>query len=111
MGAPLKLRESRIDFRRKHKHGLAKLLAGLTKESDDAVAVLVKCMTQTADVKLSFEAAKKLLDMRKECEVIINTDDIQRMLLESKNPDRSRDLVADDDDTPQIDFSNIQDGN
>lgn len=103
------MREDKISFRRKQKHGLDSLLKGLKKETDGALEIIVKCM-ESADEKLRFSAASKLLDMRKECEVIINTDDIQRMLLESKNPERSRGLVE-DDDTPLIDFENLQDVN
>lgn len=106
MGAHLRLREEKIDFRRKNSHGLKSMLRDLTKETEGAVAVLVKLLA-SQDERVRLQAANKLLDLRKECEVIINTDDIQRMLLESKNPDRVRGLV-DDDDTPDVDFSTVR---
>jgi HEAT repeat protein len=82
------------------------MLRDLSKETEGAVEILV-ALLKSADERVRLQAANKLLDLRKECEVIINTDDIQRMLLESKNPDRVRGLVE-DDDSPDIDFTQIQ---
>ena len=104
MGANLRLKEEKISFLRKQSHDLKSLLRSVTKETEDAVAIIVKCM-ESKDEKMRFAAASKLLDMRKDLAVTINTDDIQRMLLESKNPDRVKNLVPEDDDTPQIDFT------
>lgn len=107
MGANLRVREAKISFRRKQKHGLSKLLKSVTDASDDALEVIVKLM-KSDDERVAKSAADKILDLRKELEVIINTDEIQRMMLESKNPDRKGALEDDDDDTPEVDFTEVQ---
>lgn len=106
MGVQLKHKEEKIDFRRKQKHGLKGILKDLTDEWDTLLPELVK-LAKSTDERIKMQALSKLWDMRKECEQIINTDDIQRMLLESKNPDRVRGLIE-DDDTPDVDFTQIQ---
>lgn len=106
MGVQLKLKEDTISFRRKQSHELKSLLRSLNKETENAVEIIVSLM-QSPDEKMRLAAATKLLDMHKEVSVIINTDDIQRMLLESKNPDRNRTLI--EDDTPMVDFETVQD--
>lgn len=77
----------------------------------DALEKLVHIMKNSKDERLVAQVSKQILDMRKEVAVLINTDEIQRLLLESKNPDRVKQLTTEDDedDTPQVDFSNIQD--
>lgn len=107
MGANLKLKEEKISFLRKQSHTLKPLQKSLAKEVEDAVRELVKLM-ESDDPRMKFQASKAILDYYKDISAAINTDDIQRMLLESKNPDRVTRLVE-DDDTPQINFDDIQD--
>lgn len=105
MGVQLKHKEEKIDFRRKQKHGLKGVLKDLTDEWEELLPLLVK-HAKDADKRISMQALSKLWDMRVQAEQIINTDDIQRLLLESKNPDRVRGLIE-DDDTPDVDFTKI----
>lgn len=107
MGANLKVREEKITFRRKQSHDLKKLDKLLEKEMVDALEKLVYIMNNSKDDRLVLQAANKILDMRKDVATLINTDDIQRLLLESKNPDRVPQLVE-DDDSPAVDFTKIQ---
>lgn len=106
MGVPLKYKEEKLDFRRKNKHGLTKVLKELT---DEWVELLPKLLehAKSKDDRISMQALSKLWDMRVQAEQIINEDDMKRMLLESRNPDRVRGLVE-DDDTPSVDFTVIQ---
>lgn len=108
MGANLRVREEKISFRRKQSHDLKKLDKLLEKEMVDALEKLVHTMNNSKDERLVAQVAKQILDMRKEVAVLINTDEIQRLLLESKNPDRAAQLTVDDDDTPSVDFTTIQ---
>lgn len=109
MGANLKLREENITFRRKQKHQLNKLDKILADIEDEVVEALLKILRETKDEGKRMQAATKLMDLRIQVSGIINTDEIQRLLLEIKNPDRVRKLVPDDDDVPQINFTDIVD--
>lgn len=109
MGANLKLREENITFRRKQRHELKKLDKILADIEDEVVEALLKILRETKDENKRMQAATKLMDLRIQVSGIINTDEIQRLLLETKNPDRVRNLVPDDDDVPQINFTDIVD--
>lgn len=103
MGAQLKVREEKISFRRKQSHDLKKLNGLLEKEMIEALEKLVHTMNNSKDERLVAQVAKQILDMRKEVAVLINTDEIQRLLLESKNPDRVKQLTVDDEDeVPEV---------
>ncbi len=70
--------------------------------------VIAKLLEST-DEKVRMAAATKLLDLRKEIAVIINTDEIQRLMLESKNPERGKQLSVDEDeDDPAYGFDVIE---
>jgi hypothetical protein len=110
MGANLRHREENITFRRKQKHQLNKLDKILADIEDEVVEALLKILRETKDEGKRMQAATKLMDLRIQVSGIINTDEIQRLLLETKNPDRVRNLVPeDDDDVPQINFTDIVD--
>lgn len=111
MGANLKLREENITFRRKQKHQLNKLDKILADIEDEVVEALLKILRETKDEGKRMQAATKLMDLRIQVSGIINTDEIQRLLLETKNPDRVRNLVPDDDDVPEVNFTNLIDAN
>jgi hypothetical protein len=108
MGANLKLREENITFRRKQTY-LKKLNKILEDVEDEVVEALLKILRETKDEGKRMQAATKLMDLRIQVSGIINTDEIQRLLLETKNPDRVRNLVPEDDDVPQINFTDIVD--
>jgi len=102
-------REETLTFKRKNSHDLAKLLRSLTKESEDAVGILVTLM-KSQDEKLRFQAASKLLDLQRQVAEDINKDNITRTLLESKNSERSRSLTPEEqDNVPLVDFGTILD--
>ena len=107
MGAQLKVREEKISFRRKQEHDLKSLKKMLLKEQKAAVDVLAKLMN-SQDEKIAMQAASKMLDLLKEVTNAIDADDIKRMFLESKNPERTGQLSVDDDDTPDVDFTRLQ---
>lgn len=87
---------------------MTKLLRSVGKETDAAVEVIAKLLEST-DEKVRMAAATKLLDLRKEIAVIINTDEIQRLMLESKNPERGKQLSVDEDeDDPAYGFDVIE---
>lgn len=108
MGANLKYREEPLTFRRKQTHDLNKFLRSLTKESENVVETLVELLKHT-DPKIRLTAASKLGDFLTTVAEIVDKDNLQRLLLESKNPERGRNLALEDDDTPQINFDQIQD--
>ena len=93
-------------FHRRQSHDLNKLLKSITKESDNAVEIIVACMKSTEE-KMRFNAATKLLDLQVEVAEHINRDQMQRLIANArfKGPPE---LAVEDDDTPQIDFNEIQ---
>lgn len=107
MGANLKISSSPITFRRKQRHESAKLLSSLTAESQDAVEVLVALLKST-DAKIRMAAADKLLTFQVQIAENVNRDSIQRLLLESKYGKNDGSYET-EDNTPLIDFGNIQD--
>lgn len=105
IGAQLKTRE--IGFKRRQNHPLNKVLKSLTAESENAVEILVKLMTSPdTDDKTKLAAASKLLDLQRQVAADINQDELQRLIANVKfgGP---KELEV-DDDTPQIDFSVVQ---
>lgn len=106
MGANLKVRE--VGFHRRNSHPLKKLLASLTKESEDAVEILVALMTgKDTDDKTKLAAASKLLDLQRQIAQDINQDELQRLIANVKFGGPKQ--LETEDDTPQIDFSTIVD--
>jgi hypothetical protein len=104
---PLQYKEDKLTFRRTNKHELKKLILAMNNKTDKVVEKLMK-LIESPDEKVSLMAIAKFLDIYKESTVAVSTDEIQRLLLESKNPDRVRGLVE-DDDTPTLDFTTVQD--
>jgi endonuclease III len=106
LGANLRVRE--VGFKRKQNHPLNKVLKSLTAESENAVDILVKLMTsEDTDDKTKLAAASKLLDLQRQVAADINQDELQRLIANVKfgGP---RELEV-DDDTPQIDFTQVID--
>lgn len=97
-----------ITFRRRQKHDLKGLLKELESETDTAILALKQCMA-SSDEKIKFNAAIKVIELRKEVSELINTDEIQRMLLESKNPERTKQLTTDEeDDNPAVGYEIVE---
>lgn len=111
MGQNLKIREIPVTFQRKQTHELTKLLRSLTKQSEAAVAALVKLL-DSADEKIVLAAAKSIVDALAQASDIVNKDDISRVLMELKhNPNGKKlttDLEDEEEDVPSIDFHTIQ---
>lgn len=106
MGAQLAVRE--VGFARRQNHPLKKLLNSLTKESEDAVEILVALMTgKDTDDKTKLAAASKLLDLQRQIAQDINQDELQRLIANVKFGGPKQ--LETEDDTPQIDFSTIVD--
>lgn len=106
MGAQLAVRE--VGFARRQNHPLKKLLNSLTKESEDAVEVILAIMNDDkADDKTRLAAASKLLDLQRQVAQDINQDELQRLIANVKFGGPKE--LETDDDTPAIDFSVVQD--
>jgi hypothetical protein len=106
MGAQLAVRE--VGFARRQNHPLKKLLANLTKESEDAVEVILSIMNDDkVDQKTRLAAASKLLDLQRQVAQDINQDELQRLIANVKFGGPKE--LETEDDTPAIDFSVVQD--
>lgn len=105
MGAQLRIVEQ--GFHRRQSHDLTKLLRALSKESDNVVEILLKLMTSESD-KIKMAAVAKFFDIQYEVAEAINRDQMQRLLANAKYAGPKQLGVDEDDDTPQIDFSEIQ---
>lgn len=102
-------KEEALTFRRKQKHPLAKLIAAMTKESEGMLEKLIE-LSNNEDSKIRLAAISKFYDVYKDSVEAENKDNITRTLLESKNPERSKNLVPEEGDSvPLVDFSTIQD--
>ncbi len=98
-----------LTFRRKQNHPLSKLLREISKETPEAVKKLVDLM-DSENEKIALGAASKLVDMQIDIANAIEKDDITRTLAEIKlNGPQQLGEVDDEDDTPKIDFTTIQD--
>lgn len=106
IGAQLKVRES-DGFHRRQSHDLAKMLRSMNKESEEALKVLLKLMEST-DERIRLESVKLFMTIYKEIANTINDDQMRRLIAAAKfgGP---RQLEIDEDDTPLVDFNNIQD--
>lgn len=110
MGAQLKkYKEETVTFRRKQNHDLKKLNKVLSELDEEIIAKYLLIVRTCKDEGKVLQALNKLADLRIQVSNILNTDEIQRLLLETKNPDRVRNLVPEDDDVPQINFTDIVD--
>lgn len=108
LGAQLKVRESE-GFHRRQSHDLAKLLREMNKESKPVLDVLLTLM-KSEDEKIKLEAVKTFLNTYKDVAREINEDQLRRLLANAKfgGP---KELEFDEDDTPQVNFNDIQDVN
>lgn len=109
MGQILKYKEDTISFRRRQKHPLNNLLKELTLETEGAVKTLKELLT-SADDKIKLQAASKLLEFTASVSEAINEDDLKRLFMQSKHEAAGggKGLIP-DDDTPLVDFNQIQD--
>jgi hypothetical protein len=96
-------------FARKNKHELSAILKKLTAESEGAVEKLVFLMMKSGDEKLQLLAASKILDMQREIARDINNDQLQRIIGNVKFGGPRQLSTEEEDDMPQIDFSQVQD--
>lgn len=105
LGAQLAVKE--VGFHRRQNHPLKKLLASLTKESEDAIEVILKIMNdKEVDDKTRLAAASKLLDLQRQVAQDINQDELQRLIANVKFGGPKQ-LEVDDDDTPDVDFTQV----
>lgn len=82
------------------------MLKSLTAESEGAVEMLVAIMNnKDTDDKTKLAAASKLLDLQRQVAADINQDELQRLIANVKfgGP---RQLEV-DDDTPDVDFTQV----
>ena len=106
MGANLKI-ASEQGFRRKQNHPLTGILKKLNKEAEGAVEMLVTLMTaEDSDDKTKLAAASKLLEFQRQAAQDINQDELQRLIANIKfgGP---KSLEYEDDDTPDVDFTQV----
>ena len=92
-------------FARRQKHENAALLKLLSKESADAVDTLNKLL-KSEDDKVKLGAAKAIIELQRDLANDINTDDLQRLIANVKYNGPGE---LEEDDTPQINFTDIID--
>ncbi len=102
MGAQLRVVER--GFARRQKHESAALLKILSKSTQEAVDALEKLL-KSQDEKIVLGAAKAVIELQRDLANDINTDDLQRLIANVKYGGPKE---LEEDDTPSIDFSNIQ---
>lgn len=105
MGANLKVVET--GFLRKQTHDLNKPIRLIAKELESIIEKLVQ-LTESKDEKISKGACESLLDYMCKMTEQRDRDEIQRRLAHIKYGGGARTLET-EDDTPLIDFGNIQD--
>lgn len=105
MGVPLK--ETPLTFRRRNKHPLDKLVKLTSKEMEDMLERLV-ALSQSKDEKIALGATKEYIDIHMTAAERVEKDDITRTLAEIKLNPGTKHLEVDEDDTPRIDFTEIQ---
>lgn len=83
------------------------MLKSLTAESENAIEILVGLMTaKDTDDKTKLAAASKLLDLQRQVAQDINQDELQRLIANVKFGGPKQ-LEVDDDDTPDVDFTQV----
>lgn len=98
--------KSKINLVRSRPHELASIIKSLAKQSEKAILTLSE-LCSSKDAKIALEAAKALLNSIKEMSTSAHRDELQLILVKSKIGQATKAPVA--DDTPFIDFNNIQD--
>lgn len=102
MGAQLKVVEQ--GFHRRQKHEAAVLVKLLSPEMRDAVDSLKELMA-SEDEKVKANALKMFFEVYRNAVNDVNTDQLQRLLANSKYGG-PKELEV-DDDTPDIDFTQV----
>lgn len=102
------LKETPLTFRRKNKHPLKDLLKLTSKEIGETIDRLVK-LASSENEKIALGANSKIMDLHIEATNAVEKDDITRTLAEIKLNGPKQLEMVDEDDTPQIDFNEIQD--
>jgi hypothetical protein len=97
-----------VSFRRRQNHDLKGILKKLGTESLEAIEVLVTLLKSTDD-RIKLSAATKLIDAHVQVSNIVNDDAFKRVLAEAKYPTPGELTTEEEDDTPQINFEEIQD--
>lgn len=91
----------------KSTHDLKKLLTGLKKISEEALAVLVAGL-HSEDEKLRLQAAQQILKFQVDVAKEINQDSINRLILQVKTEGLiGHGSTVPEDSTPKLDFDNI----
>lgn len=101
------LKETPLTFRRKNKHPLDKLVKLTGKEMEDMVENLVK-LSKSQDEKIALGATKEIIDLHVTSVEKVEKDDITRTLAELKMNPGTKHLEIDEDDTPLVNFNEIQ---
>lgn len=107
MAAALKVRER--GFHRVNKHELKKLLTSFDKESHTVLKVLIKLL-DSQDEKIRLDACKLFYSTQLDATKQINDDDLRRLVANAqfKGP-KELEVDEPEDNTPLVDFTNIQD--
>lgn len=102
------LKETPLTFRRKNKHPLKDLLKLTGKEVQETVERLVK-LASSSNEKIALAANSKIMDIHMDATNAIEKDDITRTLAEIKLNGPKQLEMVDEDDTPLVDFTVVQD--
>lgn len=106
LGRHLKVTEE--GFARKNSHELQSLLRLLDKEAKTVLEKLLVIIETCKDDKIVADAALKFLNFHREVAKDINQDKLQRLIANVKYGGPRQLSTEDDEDTPKIDFTNIQ---
>jgi len=92
-----------VGFIRTNKHDIAPVIKKISKETDIIVDKLMK-LVESEDPKVSHDACKTLLDYLERFTKLKDLDELQRLIANVKFGGPSQ---LEQDDTPEINFSNI----
>lgn len=106
MGVPLKVVET--GFLKRQNHELSKPIRLIAKELEDIINRLLK-LTESQDEKVAQKACESLLDYYAKMVEQKDRDEIQRRLAHIRYGGGKTLTTEEEDDTPAIDFDNIQD--
>ena len=106
IGAQLKVAHE-VGFARRQNHPLSKLLKSLTAESQDAIDELAKLMKTSESEKMRKECADIILSHLESVAKTIENDSLMRVMANAKYGGPKQ-LGYEDDDTPDVDFTQVQ---
>jgi DNA-binding MarR family transcriptional regulator len=107
LGANLKI-ASEQGFVRRQNHPLAKLVKSLTAESQDAIDELVRLMKNSDSEKIRKECAIAVLEALESASKTVENDAMMRLMANAKFGGPKPLGYDEDDDSPEVDFSVVQ---